>query len=134
MSTNDRVHGASDGGRHLWEIEHPYYGADGGGTVEFENFADLRTHVDGLDPDLNHVYRWDWLDWPNTELADDDSQEQLALYVVMPRKSRCVEWVCPISKDQEAEVLAWLRGPRILGALQKLWEPLLDEVPSSTGR
>jgi hypothetical protein len=32
---------------------------------------------------------------------------------------------CPVSKDQEPDVLQWLRGPRILGALRELWAPLL---------
>lgn len=87
---------------HLWEIDHPYYGADGsGGAAQFDSFAELREAADDLDEDMNHVYRWDWQDWSQpchdalfTE-GDDRSGQELRIFMVMPRKSRFLEWVLP---------------------------------------
>lgn len=117
---------------HLWEVDHPFYGSSDGGTA-FESFAELRATVDGLDDGMNHVYRWDWLDWPNSEYGDENSVEEFAVFLVLPRKDRLISFTCPISKDQEQEVLDWLRGPRVLGCLRTLWEPLLDE-PNTTDK
>ena len=119
---------------HLWEIDHPYYGPDGrGGTYRFDSFAELREAADELDEDMNHIYRWDWLDYSqpcHDDLflpGEDRSSEQLfKVFLVLPRKSAFLSWECLISHDQEAEVLAWLRGPRVLGALRTLWSPLLE--------
>ncbi|MBM0239372.1 hypothetical protein JNW88_23535 [Micromonospora sp. ATA32] len=118
---------------HLWEIDHPYYGADGHST-KFDSFAELREAADDLDEDMNHVYRWDWVDYSQPQHDDlflegeDRSSQELRLFLVLPRKSMFLNWSCPISHEQETEVLEWLRGPRVLGALRKLWEPLLDEA------
>lgn len=120
--------------RHLWEIDHPYYGPDGvGGIQRFDSFEELRYAVDQCDEDMNHVYRWDWVDYTqphHDELFMDGeprSKQVFRVFLVLPRKTWFLEWECPITHEQEAEVLEWLRGPRVLGALRKLWEPLLDE-------
>lgn len=116
---------------HLWEIDHPYYGAEGY-TDNFESFAELREAIDATDEEMNHVYRFDWLDYsqPHHDSlfldGEDRSGQQLRLFMVMPRKGAFWSATCPITHDQEAEVLEWLRGPRVLGALRKLWAPLLD--------
>jgi hypothetical protein len=92
----------------------------------------MRAAVDVADEDMNHVYRWDWVDdsQPHHDYlfadGEDRTRQELRLFFVMPRKSAFLEWSCPITHDQEAEVLEWLRGPRVLGALRKLWAPLLD--------
>lgn len=119
--------------RHLWEIEHPYYGCSYN-HFDFENFAELRGHINGLDEDMNFVYRWDWEDYSQPHHDDlflpgeDRSKQELAVYVVMPRKDVLARWSCPITHEQEAEVLEWLHSPRVLGHLRKWWEPLLDET------
>ena len=110
---------------HLWEIDHPYIGAEGY-AERVDSFAELRAAVDEIDEDLNFVYRWDWH-------TDGDSGEEFAVYVLMPRKEGFWSITCPISRDQEAEVLEWLRGPRVLGALRKWWEPLLDDITRPAG-
>lgn len=116
--------------RHLWEIDHPYYGADGH-INRCNSFAELRDWIDNLDEDMNHVYRWDWQDWSQPQHdglfldGEDRSRQEFRVFLVMPRKEACISGVCPIAHDQEAEVLAWLRGPRVLGALRTLWSPLL---------
>lgn len=117
---------------HLWETDHPYYGADGY-VNEFDSFAELRAAVDDSAADMNHVYRWDWDDYSQPHHDDlflpgeDRSGQVLKVFMVMPRKSAFWSATCPVTHDQEPEVLEWLRGPRVLGALRTLWAPLLDE-------
>lgn len=121
--------------KHLWEIDHPYYGADGYPNEE-SSFAALRASVDASDEDMNVVYRWDWKDYSqpihdSLFLAGEDrSEEKLTVYLLMPRKSQFWSISCPIEKHQEFEVLEWLRGPRCLGYLQTLWEPVMDALPA----
>jgi hypothetical protein len=105
----------TDRTRHLWEYDRPYYGADGD-TVECASFAELREDVDTSDEDMNRIYRWDWVDHAQP-YADDLFLDE-----------RCISWTCPISHGQEPEVLAWLRGPRVLGALRTLWASLLHDT------
>jgi hypothetical protein len=120
--------------KRLWEIDHPYYGADGYST-KFDSFAELRAAADAMDEDMNHIYRWDWVDYSqphhdNLMLNDAErAKQEFRIFAVMPRKSAFLEWSCPITHDQEIEVLEWLRGPRVLGALRTLWEPLLAQDP-----
>jgi hypothetical protein len=120
--------------KHLWEIDHPYYGAEGY-VNEAESFAELREIVDRSDEDYNPVVRWDWADYSQPHHDDlflegeDRSKETFTVYLIMPRKNgRAWSVTCPIAKEQEPEVLEWLRGPRVLGYLRTLWEPLLDGV------
>lgn len=115
---------------HLWEIDHPYYGPDNNSN-ERESFAELREAVDHLDDGMNHVYRFDWHDWSQPMHDDlrvpgeEPSPQQFTVFLVLPRKGMTINFSCPIEHEQEAEVLEWLRGPRVLGALRKLWEPIL---------
>lgn len=117
---------------HLWEIDHPYYGCSYR-SEGFDSFADLREAVDGSDEDMNFVYRWDWKDYSQPRHDDlflpgeDRSEQKFCMTIVMPRKDLLVEWCCPITHEQEPEVLEFLRSPRVLGHLRKWWEPLLDE-------
>lgn len=126
------------GAPHLWEIKHPYYGADGGRENECEDFAELRAIVDDLDADMNHVYRWDWDDWSQPHYDDlflygeRRDKQQLRVYIVMPRKSMCISFACPITHEQEPEVLAWLQSARVLGSLRAVWEPILDGAAVSS--
>lgn len=119
--------------RHLWEIDHPYYGADGY-TTEFESFAELRTAINAMDEDMNLVYRFDWEDDSQPHRAElflgdeERTGQRLKVFTLMPRKSQCGEFVCPIRHDQEAEVIAWLSGPRVGGHLRRLWEPILGQA------
>jgi hypothetical protein len=117
---------------HLWEIDHPYYGPEGYAN-ETDSFAELRADVDASDDHMNHVYRWDWIDYtqPYADTlfldGEDRSEQKFVVYLVMPRKSAFWSISCPVTHEQEPEILEWLRGPRVLGALRTLWQPLLDE-------
>jgi hypothetical protein len=115
--------------RKLYEIDHPYYGAEGFGEYGYQEFMDvdelIRT-TNGYDEDMNHVYRWDW------EPCDDSQPGfgRLTLFVILQRKSRIVNWSAPVTPTDEPKVRAFLSSDRILGALRRLWEPLLD-VPET---
>jgi hypothetical protein len=52
--------------------------------------------------------------------------ETLTLFVILQRKSRIVNWTCPVGPDDEEKVREFLAGDRILGALRRTWTPLLD--------
>jgi hypothetical protein len=118
---------------HLWEVgDHPYYGADGY-FDEFESFVELREAAEHLDEDMNHIYRWDWEDDSQPHRADlflDDDEDRtgqrLKVFFVLPRKSTFLNWQCPVTYEDEPAVLEWLRGPRVLGALRRMWAPILD--------
>lgn len=120
---------------HLWEIDHPYCAADGH-MEEVPSFDALKATVDHSDEDMNLVYRWDWYDAAQPihddlyAFGDDRSEEKLSVHMLLPRKSRFWTVTCPIAKHQEYEVLEWLSGPRCLGHLRKLWEPVMDSLPA----
>ncbi|CAL9605880.1 hypothetical protein SUDANB95_05488 [Actinosynnema sp. ALI-1.44] len=120
---------------HLWEIDHPYYAPDGYDD-RVDSFAELKSIVDGYDEDMNVVYRWDWFDAAQPIHDDlfidgeDRSKEELRVHFLKPRKAGFSTIRCPITKDQEFEVLEWLSGPRCLGYLRKLWEPVMDTLPA----
>ncbi|PZF98527.1 hypothetical protein [Micromonospora deserti] len=121
--------------KRLYEIDHPYYGPEGY-TEDLESFAELREVVEASDEDMSFVYRWDWFDYSRPQHdslfveGEDRSKQELRLFMVQPRKSQFWIVTCPVTHGQHDEVLTWLRGPRVLGALRKLWEPLLDGEPS----
>jgi hypothetical protein len=106
----------------LYEIDHPYYGADGH-VEEFEHLDDLISAVNAYDEDWNHVYRWDWL------IPDGEEWADLVLYVVLQRKSQFLQWSAPASRLDEPKVREFLSSDRIAGALRRMWEPILDAYP-----
>lgn len=122
----------AEGAPRLWELDHPYYGADGYDD-RVDSFAELRHAIDRMDEDMNFVYRWDWKDYSQPHyddlyLGDPDeprAKQELTVHFLMPRKSKFASLTCPITHEQEAEVLEWLRGPRVLGYLRTMWAPLL---------
>ncbi len=117
--------------KRLWEIDHPYYAAEGH-LNELDSFAELKADIDALDEDMNYVYRWDWFDAAaehNTDLymeGEPRTQQYLTVTTVMQRKSAFAQFKCPIRHDQEADVLEWLHSDRIAGHVRKTWEPIFD--------
>jgi hypothetical protein len=126
----------TDSAPRLWEVDHPYYGADGYEN-KVESFEELRAAVDGMDEDMNLVYRWDWKDYSQPQHDDlfvegeYRGRQEFTVYWLMPRKERCGSTTCPITHEQEAEVIEWLRGPRCAGHLRRVWEPILGQVPNA---
>jgi hypothetical protein len=116
--------------KHLWEYDHPYYGPEDH-TNRCESFAELRADIDGLDEDMNFIYRWDWKDWSQPHHdglfvdGEDRSAQDFTVFLILPRKSMLICFTCPVTHDDEPAVLDWLRGARVAGALRSWWEPLL---------
>jgi hypothetical protein len=106
---------------HLWEIDHPYYCAEGnffkaGQHTRFESWADFteETYYSG-DRDLNLVFRWDWH-------RSDDGPDELLLFFVFQRKA----WLCSVgiavTEADEPAVREFLEScARTMAAT---WEPL----------
>jgi hypothetical protein len=119
----------------LWEVEHPYYGYSEGYSEKVASFARLREQVDGMDEDMNFVYRWDWQDYAQPHYDDlylspaEREEQTFTIYWLMPRKGQFGSLSCPITHEQEAEVLDWLRSDRMLGYIRTMWAPLLDARP-----
>ena len=113
---------------HLWEIDHPYYCAEGNffkngqhATWEsWKTFAEDTVFVTG-DRDLNLLFRWDWRkpghhDW--------DGGEYLLLFFVIQRKAFNCSHEIPVTAEDEPAVRAFLG--ECAQAMRATWEPLLD--------
>lgn len=116
---------------HLWEVSRPIVADDSENLNRCASFADLRSRIDALAPTLNQVYAWEWYDATHPLhdgffMAGEDRDEQV-FNVFLLTSSRRICYQCPIDYRQEREVLEWLRGPRILGALRQAWAPLLND-------
>jgi hypothetical protein len=128
--TDERAEPARPRLTHLWEYDHPFYGDDTDAT-HVDSLAEAKEMLAGHSHDGSTViYRWDWLG-PHSGDADPDQREELVVYGLYPRIGHTWSLSCPISKDQEDEVRAWLRGPNVLGQLAPVWAPVLDEVAPS---
>lgn len=139
MADQGAEHKSEIESKRLWEIDHPYYGAEAGGNyaLHFDTFAELKANVDGCDEDMNFVYRWDWFD-PNASHNDDlylegeaRGKQRLSVFVVLQRKSAFLNWTCDVTHADEPAVLEWLHSDRILGSLRRTWEPVLDLAPDA---
>lgn len=104
---------------HLWEIDHPYYGADGyeNEATDWREFAtEIANH---LDTDLNHLYRWDW---HKPGFHNWEGSEVLALFFIMPRKSSCMSYRIPVTEADEPAVRQYLEA--MARHVAGLWEPV----------
>ncbi|MFD6968344.1 hypothetical protein [Streptomyces sp. NPDC059949] len=120
---------------HLWEIDHPYYCAEGnyfkaGQHTLFESWADFteETTFYSGDRDLNLLIRWDWKSYrrdPDLLSRDEDAEDELLLFFVLQRKA----WLCSaavtVTDDDEPAVRAWLA--ECAQTMRATWEPLLDD-------
>ncbi|MFF2954314.1 hypothetical protein ACFVVU_23590 [Kitasatospora sp. NPDC057965] len=121
--------------QHLWEFDHPYYGAEGYPN-ECEDWDEFATEIaPHLNADLNHLYRWDWHKPGHHEW---DGRETLELFFIMPRKSSCMSYSIPVTEADEPAVRKWLSG--MVRHLAALWEPidlaravLGQDAPESAG-
>lgn len=118
---------------HLWEIDHPYYCSESNFTardrrVDFASWAEFTTGgwVDN-DPDLNLLFRWDWVSpsrEPDTDLRADEP-DKLWLFFMLQRKGDFWVMSVTLTDEDEPAVRAWLaeRAKTIVA----IWEPLLTE-------
>ncbi|MFF2612675.1 hypothetical protein [Kitasatospora sp. NPDC058046] len=113
----DNAPAATD--QHLWELDHPYYGAEGY-LNECESWAEFAEHIaPHLYSDLNHLYRWDWHKPGHHEW---EGEEELGLFFIMPRKSSCMSYTIPVTEADEPAVRAYLAD--MTKHVAALWEPI----------
>lgn len=115
----------------LWEIDHPYYCAEGnyfktGQHLTYSSWTEFHEEWGNLDDDLNAVFRWDWKR-PDPADYDEDEElppETLNVYWVLQRKAILRSTECPVTEADEPAIREWLtRKARYVTAI---WEPLLN--------
>ncbi|MFE5332920.1 hypothetical protein ACFRCG_41710 [Embleya sp. NPDC056575] len=117
---------------HLWEVDHPYYCADGnywatdGANHEtYDSWAEFTEETLWFsgDRDLNLLFRWDWKSYRNDPDPDDRSiPDQLCLYFVQQRKANQYSVAIQVTDDDEPAIRAWL--DECARTMRALWEPL----------
>lgn len=113
---------------HLWEIDHPYYCAEGnffkngqhGHFASWQDFTSETCFVDG-DRDMNFLIRWDWR---KPGFHDWDGDEYLLLFFVLQRKAWLLSKQITVTQADEPAVRAFLED--CAKTLRATWEPILD--------
>lgn len=110
--------------KHLWEVEHDYYCAEGcyyssEPHNEFPSWEAFLDEEGDADLDMNLLFRWDW----------DRTEKTLKLYFMGQRKAlpRSV-FIRAMHADEEPSVRAWLA--KRWTHLRNLWAPVGDPVPT----
>lgn len=120
--------------KHLWEVEHEYYGADTNGYMPlkdsdyyfktwgswdaFTNSEDFAMVEDK--PNLNLLYRWDWVKGREDQYPEE---EHLKLFWIQPRRGTIGADTILVSADDEPQVREFLE--RRAERMKKMWEPLI---------
>lgn len=81
----------------------------------FDDWESLRNNADEHDNSLNIVIWWDW--YPDDSGEGSDT---LTLMVALPNKERVYPWSAPVKREEEPEILEWLRGR--LNRLAGYWQ------------
>lgn len=109
----------------LWEIDHPYYAAEGnyyktGLHNRFESWTEFTetTFYDG-DRDMNLLYRWDWHKPGHHEW---DGAETLHLFFILQRKAIACSSQIPVTEADEPAVREWLT--ECAATMRETWAPL----------
>lgn len=136
--------------KHLWEIDHPYYCAEGNYYAppaecysryeSWEEFA--RTTKDDtweeifidktggnalydFDDDLNMLWRWDWVHQEAEPEFEIEESHTLNLYFMMQRKARCASAHVTVQPKDEPAIREWLSQKASYVA--KVWSPFLSD-------
>lgn len=110
---------------HLWEIDHPYYAAEGNyystdchtRYVDWQDFTDTAFY--NYDRDQNLLYRWDWR---KPGFHDWGGAETLSLYFMLQRKAIACSVEMPVSEADEPAVREFLK--ECAQHIVAIWEPL----------
>ena len=107
---------------HLWEVDHPYYCAEGNYysndcTFEHDSWADYLDEFGDADKDYNLVFRWDW------QYDRQSDKHVLALFHMHQRKGRFVAHIVSVKASDEDSVREYLTG--YAEHMRLLWAPLL---------
>lgn len=122
--------------KHLWEVDHPYYCTEGNyfSTQErhqtifrFKSWGEFLAEMRDADPDYNLIFRWDWREGRDHELAEyngDDNYRhaEFVMFVMHQRKGYHSTSIVEVCRADEPQIIEFLR-PRFAHLL-KLWEPL----------
>lgn len=120
-------------GKHLWEIDHPYYCNEGnyyhnGCGDEYKSFGNFLAEYDDADFDMNLIFRFDWEE-ENVETGDpayngDDNYRNgtLKIFWMGQRKGLYRFSLVEVCRADEPAVVEFLQ-PR-WEHMKKLWEPL----------
>lgn len=115
---------------HLWEVDHPYYAAEGNFYARdchsrYESWAEFtETTFYSGDRDMNLLYRWDWLSWqrhPDPDLRSD-SPDVLMLFFILQRKAIACSTSIAITDEDEPAVREWLA--ECAKTVTAIWEPI----------
>lgn len=123
--------------RHLWEYDHPFYCAEGNYYTSgdqwdevytsYDSWADFIAEWGDTDPDLNLVFRWDWIKSNPDDYEPDDGairvpEDKLLVFWVLQRKALLRTTVCAVTAADEPAVRAWLADRA--KAIAAIWEPI----------
>ncbi len=136
--------------KHLWEVDHDYYGADhcyyansyqqADWNTDFESWIDFagpeadsmfNFASDGL-MGMNWLYRWDW-QRPDPEDIDEDDDEYngdtLELFFIFPRKGMFGKTSIKVTEEDEPAVRAYLQ--QWATYMRNMWAPF-DLSPATS--
>jgi len=133
--TNSNPNSTVKVSRHLWEYDHPFYCAEGNYYASgdqwdevytsYDSWADFMAEWGDTDPDLNLVFRWDWIKSDDYE-PDDGAicvpEDKLFIFWVLQRKALLRTTVCAVTAADEPSVRAWLADRA--KAIAAIWEPI----------
>lgn len=91
----------------LWRANHPYYGPDGNGHEDFASWVAFVDEWGEVDLDYNFLYRWDWHEGSQHDLAKGEAR--LYLCFVQQRKGQLYSVHVAITRDDEPAIRAWLQ-------------------------
>ncbi|MEU5476684.1 hypothetical protein [Streptomyces mirabilis] len=127
-------------GMHLWQVEHPHYCRLGNfyappsedPHLSYDSWAEFHADWGDSDPDLNHVFRWDWERDTGQYLEDGEDPEPdlLKVFWVLQSKAILRSTQCVVTEADEPAVRAWLAERAQY--VRALWEPLLDNPAPDT--
>lgn len=120
---------------HLWEVDHAYYCNQGNyyapgsdqPVARYKSWAEFEEERGDGDLDMNLVFRWDWNEGEDHDLAAFNGDiyyrnGQLLLYYMGQRKG-LYRWVeIEVCRADEDQVRAWLQVR--FDYLMHLWAPL----------
>jgi hypothetical protein len=122
----------------LWEIKHPYYcnesnyyaRGDQQPVTEYKSWPEFAAAEGEADFDMNLVFRWDWREGPDWDLAefngDPNYRNGKLLVFWMGQRKGLYRWTeIEVCRADEPAIREWLK-PR-LKHLLSLWAPLTDE-------
>lgn len=106
--------------KRLWDCTHSYYCETSQHTV-YNSWSEFLDEEDSLDPDLNLVFRFDWV----SEDDSDDCHNVLKIYYYCQRlgKSRTVSIMIGDSEIDAVEQAAYLWLEKRFKHIKSLWAP-----------